>query len=172
MNGRQIGGLIGAGGGLVFVLANAGELPGATALRVVGVACFVVLVAWLVVRTPAAPPTPTPAALRIYWTCVLGELVAIPAGAAVLRQLGHAELVPAWVLLVVGTHFVPFAQAFRLPLFARLGLVLIAIALAGMASSLAGVDDAVPLAAVAAGFVLFAAVAVGSLQREATAVVS
>ncbi|WP_067435521.1 hypothetical protein [Nocardioides jensenii] len=162
MNGRQIGGLIGAVGGLVFVLANAGELPASTTLRVVGVVAFVAVVAWLVLRTPEAPPVPSPAALRIYWTCVIGELVSIPAGAAVLRRLDHAELVPSWVVLVVGVHFVPFAQAFKVPLFRTLGLVLVAIAALGMAGTLLGFDDGVPLAAVVAGFVLFTAVYAGS----------
>lgn len=167
MNGRQVGGLIGAVGGVAFIVINAGELPGSLVWRVVGVVGFVALVATLLLRPPPAPPEPTPRAMRIYWACVIGEVLAIPVGAAILGNAGQADLVPAWVVLVVGVHFVPFARAFELPLFLRLGIAMMVIALAGMATALAGVERGVPAAAVLAGFVLFAAVWAGARADEA-----
>lgn len=166
MNGRQIGGLIGAVGGLSFVLSNAGELPVSMLWRVLGVFGFVTAVGLMLAKAPAAPPVPAPRALRTYWLCVLGEVLAIPAGAAVLRALGHVDLVPAWVVLVVGVHFLPFATAFKVPMFRTLGLVLVGIAVLGMGGTLAGVELGVRIAAVAAGFVLFAAVVAGSRSDD------
>ncbi|KRF16789.1 hypothetical protein ASG90_11135 [Nocardioides sp. Soil797] len=162
MNERQVGGLIGAIGGLSFVLANAGALSAPLVWRVLGVTAFVIVLGVLFTRPGARPPTPSSKALRTYWLCVLGEVLAIPAGAALLRALDHPQLTPGWVVLVVGVHFVPFAAAFRVPMFRTLGLVLIGVALIGMIGTLAGLHDAVRIAAVGAGFVLFAAVLAGS----------
>jgi hypothetical protein len=153
-DGRKLGSLIGAIGGLVFVLANSGELAAGTALKAVAVVLFVVTLVAIARGSAPPPPPPTPDAIRTYWLCVTGEVLAIPGGAAVLRGLDHEELVPIWVVLVVGVHFVPFARAFATPLFAWLGLLLIATSIAGGAVSLAGWDDAAPWTAVAGGFML------------------
>lgn len=154
MNGRQLGAIIGAVGGLVFVLVNSGDLPGALLLRALGVAGFVFVVGHALLRVPPAPPQPSSRALRTYSLCLVAEFAAIPIGAALLNRWSHAELVPVWVVLVVGLHFVPFAGAFRLPLFGWLGLTLVAIALVGGGAALSGVDDAELWAPVVAGFVL------------------
>ncbi|MDN5893840.1 MAG: hypothetical protein L0H93_07400 [Nocardioides sp.] len=169
MNGRQMGGFIGAVGGLSFVLANAGALPGVLVLRVAGVAAFVALLAMLILRPPPAPPEPSPGAIRVYWACVAGEIAALPLGAAGFRALDQTDLVPAWVVLVVGVHFVPFASAFRLPMFRWLGITMILVALSGMAVTLAGVDEGARAAAAAAGVVLFGAVYAGSRAHSSPA---
>jgi hypothetical protein len=156
------GSVIGAIAGLVFVLANAGELPAAAAFRTAGVVAFVLVVV-VVLRGPRAePPRPSRGALRTYVLCVAAELVAVPVGALVIRTLdGPPELVVVWVVLVVGVHFLPFAWAFGLPVFGVLARTLIALALVGGALTLAVDAGAGPWTAVAAGFVLLGFAATG-----------
>lgn len=139
MDGRRLGSLIGAVGGLAFVLASAGGVPGGWWWRALGIALAVgVLVAVFVSRAPAPPP-PDRRAVRIYGTCVLAMVVAILVGARVLNAVGEPDLVRLWVVLVVGLHFVPFASAFGQPLFARLGATMVVVAaVAGVASPWVG----------------------------------
>ncbi len=164
--------MIGAIGGVLFVVLNAGPLgsPTSTVLRVVGVVAFA-LVVWFSVLRPASHrpgPSPSRTALRTYGFCVVGEVVAIVLGAQVLVRLLHSpELVLPWVVLVVGVHFVPFARAFRVPLFAVLGWTLIAVAVVGGVLTVAlGAAAAVPaaLTGVVAGFVLLAFAGAGGTR--------
>jgi hypothetical protein len=168
-----LGSVIGAVAGLVFVLANAGELPAALAFRVAGLVVFG-LVLVVLLRGPAtAPPRPRPGALRTYVLCVVGEIVAIPVGAAVIRGLsGPPELIVVWVVFVVGVHFLPFARAFELPVFALLGWTLIVLALVGGALTLAVDATAGPWTAVIAGFVLLGFAAAGPRSARTDARVS
>jgi hypothetical protein len=161
--------LIGAIAGLVFVLVNAGGFAGPVdvVLRVLGVAAFAA-VTWFGVLRPAAGrpgPEPAPGVLRTYLICVAGEVVAIPLGALLLnRVLDRPQLTPAWVVLVVGVHFLPFARAFQVPLFRALGWTLIGVAVLGGALALTLTPLAVPGAAVAAGFVLLGFAALGGTR--------
>ena len=158
MRGARVGSLIGAVGGLVFVLVNAAALPSGPALaaRVLGVVGFVAVLWFAVLHGPEGTVEPSRAAIRTYTVCVVAEVLAIPLGATLLDRVVHRpELVLPWVVLVVGAHFVPFAQAFGAPLFARLGFALAAVALVGAVACVA-VDGPEPgrWAAVLAGFVL------------------
>jgi hypothetical protein len=157
-----IGSVIGAVAGLVFVLANAGDLPAAAVIRIAGLVAFV-LVLVLLLRGPVAePPRPSPAALRTYGLCVVGEVVAIPVGALVIRALGGpSELVVVWVVFVVGLHFLPFARAFGLPVFDLLAWTLIALAVVGGVLTVTADAVAGRWTAVAAGFVLLGFAAAG-----------
>lgn len=163
-----VGSVIGAVAGLVFVLANAGELPAAAAFRIAGLITFV-LVGIVLRRGPGTEPAhPSRTAMRTYLLCVAGEVVAIPVGALVLRTLdGPPELVVVWVVLVVGVHFLPFARAFGMPVFGLLAWTLIALAAAGGALTSAVDAGAGPWTAVAAGFVLLGFAATGP-QAAAT----
>jgi hypothetical protein len=157
-----LGSVIGAVAGLVFVLANAGELPAAAAFRVAGVIAFVLVIVVLRRGPAPEPPQPSRTALRTYLLCVAGEVVAIPVGALVIRGLdGPSELVVVWVVFVVGVHFLPFARAFGLPVFGVLAWTLIVLAVAGGALTLAVDASAGPWTAVAAGFVLLGFAAAG-----------
>ena len=163
------GSVVGAVAGLVFVLADSGGLPAATALRSAGVVAFVLVIV-LLRRGPAGePPRPSRTALRPYWLCVLGGVVAIPLGALVIRTLdGPSELAVVWVVLVVGVHFLPFARAFGLPVFDLLARALSTVALVGGGLTLAVDAAAGPWTAVVAGFVLLAFAATGPrLSRAA-----
>jgi hypothetical protein len=169
MSGPRLGSLVSAVAGLVFVLLNAGRFDGpvGVVLRLLGVAVFAVVTWYAVLRRSAGRPGPGPApgALRTYLICVAGEVVAIPLGAQLLsRVLDQPQLTPAWVVLVVGVHFLPFARAFRAPPFRTLGLTLIGLALLGGVLALTVTPLAVPGAAVAAGFVLLAFAALGATR--------
>jgi hypothetical protein len=172
MQWERIAPMIGAVGGLVFILINAGELPGPVSLviRGVGVAAFV-FVLWFAVlrrrpdRAPLEPPSPR--AMRIYWISVAAEAAAIPIGATVIAAaLGLPQLTVCWVILVVGVHFLPFATAFELPIFTHMGWTLVALAVVGGALTLAVSDLAAPATAILAGVVLLFFSALGAAQRD------
>ncbi|MDO9455724.1 hypothetical protein [Nocardioides sp.] len=157
LRGARLGSLVGVVGGLVFVLVNAGPLPGSTAWRVAGVAAAIGVVVLSLTRPAPADAEPSRAALRTYLLSVGAMVVAVPAGSAVLRAVDQQDLVLPWVVAVVGLHFVPFAAAFTAPVFRVLGLALVAIAVAGVVAGLAGWSDAAAATGLAAGFALLVA---------------
>ncbi len=167
--GQRVGSLVGAVGGLLFVLVNAGELGAAALpLRVLGVVAFAAAVGFAVVRG-AGPggPAPSRSALRTYGWSVTAMVVAVVLGAQVLaRVLDRPELTPVWVVFVVGAHFFPFARAFGVPLFASLAVVLMAVAVAGAVVALTATPLGVPAATVAAGFVLLGHAAAGAVVER------
>ena len=158
--GRSIGSLIGSIAGLVFIVANAGQLgqPTALVVRAVGVVAFLVVLWLAVLRRSArasASGRPERRAMRVYWTCVLAEVIAIPVGVQVVsRGFGRADLGAVWVVFVVGVHFLPFASAFRAPLFRWLGRTMIVLAVLGGGVAVLADAAAAPWTAVLAGVVL------------------
>lgn len=139
MNSALVARLVGACFGLAFVLVNASAVSGpwSWVLRGLGVAALVAVL----VRLPrSAQPTlePRPSAIRVYWTSVVVEVVALVAGTRLLAAAGHGEYGVAWVAVVVGVHFLPFAWAFRLPAFLPLGVALVVLGAAGAAVGLLG----------------------------------
>lgn len=131
--------LIGACFGLVFVVVNASAVPApwSWVLRALGVAGMVVVL--LRLRTPSRTTLqPRPSAIRVYWTSVLVEVVALVVGTRLLAGTGHGEYGVAWVAFVVGVHFCPFAWAFRLSTFLPLGVALVVLAAAGATLGLLG----------------------------------
>lgn len=56
-----------------------------------------------------------PATAKRYGRTVGIEFAAILIGAAALIVLNNPGYVAAWVLFVVGVHFVPLARLFRIP---------------------------------------------------------
>lgn len=171
MNVARYGPLIGSIGGLVFVMVNAGGLPGAAPLvvRVLGVAAFA-FVLWFALFRPqsyrAPKAAPTAHEMRVYWICVGAMVLAIPLGATVINNvLGLPELTICWVVLVVGAHFLPFAKTFEAPVFAPLAWVLIALAVVGGALALALDVQAESWAAVLAGAALLFFSALGANTR-------
>ncbi|WP_197429768.1 hypothetical protein, partial [Auraticoccus cholistanensis] len=143
MRSERVGSLIGAVGGLAFVLADAGSLPEpwAWALRVLGLVLFLAVLALVVVRPRRADVVeapPTRRQVRGYGISVTLMVVAIAVGARLLDLLGLEDLVVLWVVLAVGAHFVPFARLFRRPFFAVLGWLLVALAVVGAGAALLG----------------------------------
>ena len=170
---KETGSLIGACGGLAFLLFNTGSLPVALAwtIRALGVVAFVAVI-WYAVLHPerrGMVDRPGAASMRTYWLAVVGMVIAIPLGSLVInRVLDRPALTLPWVVLVLGAHFLPFARAFRAPIFAQLGLALIALAVAGAVVALLVDARAVTWLAVAAGFVLLGFSFAGGRQRSAT----
>jgi len=167
MDGRRLGSLIGTAGGLAFVLASAGGVPGAWWSRVVGVALAVAVLVQVVASRAPAPPPPDRRAVRTYGACVLAMVLAIFVGARVLDAIGEAQLIRLWVVLVVGVHFVPFASAFRQPLFARLGVSMAAIAVVAAVAT-TWVSWAPAAGAVGGGLALLVAALLGLVRPDGT----
>lgn len=157
--GQRLGSLIGAIGGMMFVLINAGALgsPLSVVLRVLEALLLLATIWCAVVRSRGATDDgpPSRSALRTYWICVAAEVVAIIAGAQVfIRVLGRPELSLVWVVFVLGVHFVPFAWAFGFTRFAVLGVVLMAVAVVGGLVTVLVTPLGSPVTGVVAGIVL------------------
>jgi hypothetical protein len=154
---KPIGSVIGAVAGLLFVIVNAGTVPAAVFWRITAAGVFAAIVWFVVLRGPEVDRVPpSRSALRTYGISVATMLVAIPLGAAVISNvLDRPNAVLVWVVFVVGAHFLPFAQAFQLPIFRWLSLSMIAISLLGAVPTLAS-DSATAAGwtGVAAGFIL------------------
>lgn len=154
----------------MFISINAGPIgaPMATILRITDVIAFCVLL-WLILvknRRRFSGPLPPRAALRTYWICVIGEVVAIPVGALILRALHQPLLTPVWVVLVLGVHFLPFARAFGVRLFAALGTTLIVVAVAGGVATISSGAVAAAWTGTAAGVLLLAFSAFGAVNQH------
>lgn len=166
MREQRIGSTIGAAFGLVFILVNAGAAfadPLAMTVRVLGVLAFLATIWFGVIRAPEGigePPSPT--AMRTYNFAVLFEVIAIFGGAAILNALDLSDLVLPWVVVVVGAHFLPFANVFRAPQFLPLAWLLVAVGLLGGAATLLVDEVAGPATGVVAGFVLLGFSAAGA----------
>ncbi|WP_298887432.1 hypothetical protein [uncultured Serinicoccus sp.] len=171
----RVGSIIGLVGATVFVLVNRGALPGAGPVLalvayLVAVACYV----WAVWVRPASDlPAGQPPRRRaglVYLASVAGMLLVFALGRLVLAQADREELMPALVAAGVGLHFVPFAAAFRAPVFRTLGWLLAAIGTVGLVIGWLGAGAvAAAAAAVTAGVVMLLVMALGALSggREA-----
>jgi hypothetical protein len=172
MKGKQLGALIGAIGGLMFVQVNAGALPSSLVLpvRVLGVVVFCIVLWRAVLRTPRSHPSeapPSPAAWRVYWSSVSLGALSIPIGANLLNTILHLpQLTVLWVVFVVGAHFLPFAAAFGAPVFQTLAWTLMGLAAAGATLTLTVWPTAPGMVAVLAGFVLLSWVFQDSTSRR------
>lgn len=164
---KPIGSIIGATAGLAFVLVNAGATPASLVLRAAAIVAFFAIIWFVVLRGPAVDHArPNRQGITVYALSVAVMILAIPAGAAVLRQVvDEPDAVPIWVIFVVGAHFWPFARAFRLPVFAWLSLSLIVVSLLGaIATARTSTATASGWSGVAAGFVLLFFAAIGPRQ--------
>ncbi|WP_256829667.1 hypothetical protein [Ornithinimicrobium faecis] len=154
------GSLVGASGGTVFVLVNRGGLPGAwpaIALAAWGVAALAyVWTTFVRVRLMPELARPATSAPVVYVLSVLGMVGLIVLGARVLEWVDLPEAQPSLVVTAVGLHFLPFARAFRAPVFRVLGVVLAVIGLLGVTGTVLLGPVAAASAAVLAGLVIFA----------------
>ena len=159
MQTMPIGSIIGAVAGLTFVLVNASAVPGTLVWSIAAVAGFVAIGWYVVVRgSEVTQAPPSRSAMRTYTISVTAMVVAIPVGAAIISNVfSKPDAVLAWVVFVVGAHFVPFASAFALPIFKWLSATLLIVAILGAAAILAS-DSATAAGwtGVTAGFVLLA----------------
>ncbi|MBM6401208.1 hypothetical protein [Phycicoccus sonneratiae] len=165
---QVIGALVGASGGTAFVLANRGALPDPWP-TVALLAWLVALAgwAWTVLLRPRHLPPIAPArpgAGVVYVVSVAGMLAGFAAGRVLLEAAGHPGLMPAVVVVAVGLHFVPFARAFRAPVFGVLGWTLAAVGFAGLLLGLALGAGAAALAAVLTGLVMLGVMALDAVR--------
>jgi hypothetical protein len=70
---------------------------------------------------------------KAYWIIVTIEWVACIVGVNVLSNIGYGGLIPQFVGLVVGIHFVPLAKIFKAPIYNWTGAVMSIGALASFA---------------------------------------
>ena len=172
MRTRPVGSIIGAVAGLAFVLLNAGAVPDSLIWRIAAVAAFVAIIWFVVLRGQViAPAPPNRAALRTYGFSVLAMVVAFPVGArAISDVLDRPNAVLVWVVFVVGVHFLPFAQAFHLPVFRWLSASLVMISIIGAVPALASNSGtAAGWTGIGAGFLLMFFSAIGPrLSRQTT----
>ena len=175
--GRYAGCLIATSFGLVFIVANTGELPGACSatLRVIGVVVAVVLAVGSVrqCRSSAAGIADGRAGDvraggrwqsfdRRYWAVVAAEVIALAAGLVIINGvLAAPAFGVAWIALVVGLHFFGLAAIWRLPLFNVLGAALAVFGAAGFIAGALGASAAIigVVSGVTSGGALFMMVA-------------
>jgi len=165
------GAMIAGGFGIAWTFWGASGLTGAAAaaVRAGGVAIGVlILVGSALLQRPArrnrqAGPGGAPGSLFAspgYQRVVIGEVIALFGGGALLGGTGHSEYTVAWFACVVGAHFLFFGRLFWHG-FYWLGAALLA---AGVAGAIVGVTGGGP-AAIRAVSALLAARA--SLRRAA-----
>ncbi|MFE5567703.1 DUF7010 family protein [Amycolatopsis japonica] len=118
---------------------------GSTPLVVVGIVAVLGLVGWLVLTARRGAGLPAGGGReespfgKQYGIAVLLMLVGIFAGARVLSAVFDLpEAVPAWVLFVVGLHFLPFAKLFGSRRFLVLSALLCAVAVLSAVLAIAG----------------------------------
>jgi hypothetical protein len=80
----------------------------------------------------------SPGLRRAYWRIVAGEVIAILIGVAGLGMSGRPGYRPAWVLLIVGAHFIPLGRLFGSSGLILSGAALIAVAAGAAAAGVAG----------------------------------
>ncbi len=165
--------------GELFIQLTASWLPPALIwpVRVVGVLVFFVVL-WYAVLRQRKPPRERYRrprnALRNYFICLGLLILAIPAGIWLYSQvLPVPALIIPWLVVLMGVHFIPFSSAFGIPLFERLGAVLLATGVVGGAIVLNFSESMSGVTGVLAGFILlvFAAAAApdgegGAATRE------
>jgi hypothetical protein len=159
-DGARIGALVGAVGGVLFLLLNAWPLgePWAPLVQVIGVAWFL-LVVWAVMRVPDDPDAVKPDArqMQAFWIVVALEVVLIIGG----TQLAiHVLMTPSasvpWVATVLGVHWLVFRMVFREDVFLWLGWFTLTCGVVGLLVALTGVagTDALGATAIASGLLV------------------
>ena len=166
-DGAEIGALIGAGFGLLFLIINTGQFStlGRTLVITVGVLAFAGIAIFAIrglmqggragrgesgKGSRREPPLG-----RAYWIIVLIEAVLLFAGTRLLAGLGHPELGVAWVAVVVGTHFYALGRVFGLDRFHVLATVVTLCGIGGFIAFFAAAPAFIPVVSgVIAGFVL------------------
>jgi hypothetical protein len=164
---QSVASLIAAVLGELFIQLTAVSLPPALVwpVRIVGALSFLAVLWYAVLRQRQAAPERyrrQRTALRTYYIWLALLILAIPAGIWLFTQvLPVPALIVPWLIVLVGLQFLPFASAFGIPLFERLGAVLMAAGVVGGAVVLNFSMSVSGLTGVVSGFILlvFAAAA-------------
>ncbi|AUG76068.1 hypothetical protein CFP65_1158 [Kitasatospora sp. MMS16-BH015] len=145
MQKNQLGRLVGAVFGLVFILRNVGAYPAAVCIPLRALAILAFL--WLfraIRRTPTSPTTTDGAAPALfgkgYRLVVAAEVVLGMGGLIALNPVLHLpEASVGWISLVVGLHFFGLAAVWRRPTIHRLAAALTACGTLGLTLGVAQV---------------------------------
>jgi hypothetical protein len=175
-DGARIGALVGAVGGVLFVLLNTWPLgyPWDNAVRVVGVLWFLGVL-WAIWRIPDDPDAVRPDArqMQAFWIVVVLEVVLILGGTQLaIRVLDLPSASLPWVATVLGVHWLVFRMVFREDVFLWLGWFTLTCGLVGLLVALTGVAGADALAATAicsgllVGVIMLGAVGIDAGRRR------
>jgi hypothetical protein len=159
---QPVASLIAAIIGELFIQLTAGSLPAPLVwpVRIVGALVFLVVLWYAVLRdwqpAPSGRPRSRRRRLRTYYICLGLLILAIPAGIWLFqRVLPVPVLIVPWMVVLVGVHFFFFASAFGIPIFERMGAVLMAAGIVGGAVVLQfATPSASGVTGVVAGFIL------------------
>lgn len=83
----------------------------------------------------------TKEAMRSYFVVVGIEVACCVAGPVILGATGHSDYIAAWVLLVVGVHFVPLARLMRITALAATGVLVVLAAVTAFILGALGAAD-------------------------------
>ncbi len=175
-DGARVGALIGAVGGLAFVLFNSWPLgdPWTNVAIGIGVLWFL----WdvrAIMRVPENPDAVRPDArqMQAFWIVVALEVVLIIGGTQLaIRVLDMPSASLPWVAIVLGVHWLVFRMVFREDVFLWLGFFTLTCGVVGLMVALTGVAGSDSLAATAitsgllVGIVLLVAVGVDAGRRR------
>jgi hypothetical protein len=175
-DGARVGSLVGAVGGLLFVLINAWPFgdPWANAVRVVGVLWFLGVL-WAIWRIPDDPDAARPDAsqMQAFWVVVALEVVLILGGTQLaIRVLDTPSTSVPWVATVLGVHWLVFRMVFREDVFLWLGWLTLTCGLVGLLVAFADIPGVDPLAATAiatgllVGVIMLGAVGIDANRRR------
>lgn len=175
-DGARVGALVGAVGGLLFLLLNAWPFgdPWANVVRVMGVLWFLGVL-WAIWRVPNDPDPVRPDArqMQAFWIVVGLEVVLIVAGTQLaIHVLDLPSASVPWVATVLGVHWLVFRMVFREDVFLWLGWLTLTCGLVGLLVALTGVagEDALAATAIASGLlvgvILLGAVGIDAGRRR------
>jgi hypothetical protein len=175
-NGARVGALIGAVGGLAFIVFNAWPLgePWTNVTIGFGIVWFLFVVR-AVLRVPDDPDAFRPDArqMQAFWIVVALEVILIVGGALLairVLQIPSASL--PWVATVLGVHWLVYRMVFQEDVFLWLGWFTLTCGVVGLMVALTGVAEENALAATAigsgliVGLVMLGAVHVDARKRR------
>jgi hypothetical protein len=172
-DGARIGALVGAVGGLAFIVFNAwalGDLWSTVAI-VIGVIWFL----WVlraVLRVPEDPDAYRPDArqMQAFWIVVVLEALLIIGGTQLaIRVLDLPSASVPWVATVLGAHWLAFRLVFQQEVFLWLGWFTLTCGLVGLMVALTGVggSEATAIASgLLVGVVMLGAVGIDARRRR------
>ena len=172
-NGARVGALIGAVGGLAFILFNAwpmGDLWSQLAMAI-GVVWFL----WVlraILRVPDDPDAYKPDArqMQAFWIVVVLEVLLIVGGTQLaIRVLDLPSASLPWVATVLGVHWLAFRLVFQQEVFLWLGWFTLTCGLVGLMVALTGVGGAEATAiasGLVVGVVMLGAVGIDARRRR------
>ncbi len=164
------GTIVGAVGATVFVMANRTALPAPGPMLAV-FAWLAALVAYgyfvfIRPRDFADVAAVAPSAGLVYVASVAGMIALIRFGGELLPDDRATELRPALIVIAVGLHFLPFAGAFRTPMFAGLGSLMFVIGTVGLGLGWWWDGAAAAASAVVTGVVMLVVIAADATRSK------